>query len=562
MPTAWTAALAAALALACSAEQRADDSAPRSDGGAVAEGDAAGAPHAVPEVPASCAALTPESVYVSDRASYFFCQIRPRGIFMMKSAAGDIFSYSVGADGKFPVSTTRDLVNWTSVPADAEPRAATWWRASDPGIWPMEVIERGGRFYMFYAAYADETQRPPPPDCGNNRFIGLAISEDADGPFVDLGRPLMGGAPYSEGGVPWGQIRTVDPNPFVDDDGQVYLYWSKPGGCYKYDNPRLGPDTSESRIYGARLSADLRHLASDPVLLLRPDQDWEYRVTHKHVWNEAPQMLKQDGVYYLMYSANSYLTENYAVGYGRSASPLGPFAKYPENPILESVDGIGKAGHNSVITSPDGRDVYTSYQSLVGRFISRIGRRADGTLYASGPYADISADDGGVRFVPKPSGAPRTDADGNLLGLVYDHGRDAAVAASSVAPDGAGPEAVTDGEIGIRFRFAMYDWAADGDPASAWIELAWDEPRPIDVVALYPSGAVMPRAIASGTLALDDGTALDVTFPDDPKAPAVLVLGDQRGPRPVRSLRFSFRALRGDGAAALSEIAALGPPPP
>src|SRR5262249_47436222 len=152
------------------------------------------------------------------------------------------------------------------------------WDKKDPDVWPMEVIERGGKFYMFYAAVADPAKRPPPAGCANNHFIGLAIASNAEGPFVDIGRPLMEGTSFKEGTTSWADIRTLDPNPFVDNDGSVYLYWSKPGACYAYSNPRLGPNTNESHIYGAKLTPDLMHLATDPKLLLRPSQDWEYRV--------------------------------------------------------------------------------------------------------------------------------------------------------------------------------------------------------------------------------------------------------------------------------------------
>ena len=43
-----------------------------------------------------------------------------------------------------------------------------------------------------------------------------------------------------------------------------------------------------------------------------------------------------------MYSANHYKGENYAVGYATADSPLGPFTKAANNPILEK--NIDKGG--------------------------------------------------------------------------------------------------------------------------------------------------------------------------------------------------------------------------
>ena len=50
---------------------------------------------------------------------------------------------------------------------------------------------------------------------------------------------------------------------------------------------------------------------------------------------EGPSVLKKEGIYYLIYSANHFESKNYGVGYATSDSPMGPWKKYEENPILQ-----------------------------------------------------------------------------------------------------------------------------------------------------------------------------------------------------------------------------------
>ncbi|MFC5730985.1 MULTISPECIES: glycoside hydrolase family 43 protein [Nocardioides] len=499
--------------------------------------------------------------------SYLYCNKTPRANFVMKHSDGTYYSYASGGEDGFPVYTSPDLLTWTPVPADARPQGSDGqgggdgqdpdWLDADPRYWPPEVIERNGKFYMFYSAVASADSKPRTPSCQNNHFIGLAIADSPTGPFIDIGRPLMGGSGYNDAdGTPWGQTRTIDPNPFVDVDGTVYLYFTKPGRCYAYNGQR------ESRIFVAKLRSDLKQLASDPVMVLKPSQAWESQTSEDNIKNEAPAMLRRDDRYYLMYSANGFNDDSYAVGYAVSTSPTGPFNKFNRNPIISSVDGIEKAGHNHIIYSPDDRHVYTTYNTFEGKFLSRIDVRGDHTLYANGPYATIGSGTE-LRVAPKPSGAPIYDASGNQTNTVYDHAWKASATASSFVPDGRhGPHKVTDGEIGVQPRFASYDWQADGERAGAWVKLTWDAPRPVNTILIYPS-ADPNHAVSSGILRLNGATTIPVTFPSQPKAPAIIGPDQLGGQVSISELTFTVNgfASGATGNAALSDISVLGPPP-
>jgi GH43 family beta-xylosidase len=156
-----------------------------------------------------------------------------------------------------------------------------------------------------------------------------------------------------------------------------------------------GEGRHESHLYVVELNLDLISLRSEPLLLTRPEQEWELRSGPEWFWNEGPFVRKRNGKYYLMYSANFYAGRDYSVGYAVSESPTGPFVKAAHNPILFStIPEISGPGHNSVTTSPDGAELFIVYhihtdpQKPSGDrqvCIDRMGFREDGTIYVNGP---------------------------------------------------------------------------------------------------------------------------------------------------------------------------------
>ena len=97
--------------------------------------------------------------------------------------------------------------------------------------------------------------------------------------------------------------------------------------------------------------------------------EWESRsVTAREVnrrWTEGSVTFKKDGIYYMMYSANHFGGEHYAVGYATATSPLGPYRKADDNPILQKNTKLGGivtgTGHNSITYSPDGKEMFCVY---------------------------------------------------------------------------------------------------------------------------------------------------------------------------------------------------------
>ena len=61
---------------------------------------------------------------------------------------------------------------------------------------------------------------------------------------------------------------------------------------------------------------------------------------------EGPTVLKHQGLFYMIYSANDFRNPDYAVGYAISESPIGPWKKSERNPIIQGKHfGLSGRGH-------------------------------------------------------------------------------------------------------------------------------------------------------------------------------------------------------------------------
>jgi beta-xylosidase len=213
----------------------------------------------------------------------------------------------------FPILTSRDLFHWQYA-GDAF-TAPPDWSISD--WWAPSVVERGGLFYLFYGARSRS----------GTHCIGVATAPQPLGPFTD--RSIVGCG--DSGGTGY-----IDPAPLLYGSAG-FLYFS-------VDGPR-------HCISVLPLTDDLLHAAGPRRELFGVTQDWE-RGTVETV--EGPSPAIHDGLFYLFYSGNSWRGD-YGLGYAVSASPLGPFVKGPENPILHArVDRTGPGGGSVLVDSTGG----------------------------------------------------------------------------------------------------------------------------------------------------------------------------------------------------------------
>lgn len=319
-------------------------------------------------------------------------------------ADGRYYMYGTGGGAKdgFSTYSSADLINWEYEGQVYQGNTEDSWAIG--AFWAPEVYRVKDRYYMFFSAQ----WRDNPNDELENFRIGVAVADKPTGPFTEISdRPVF------DPGYP-----VIDANVFFDPDGKSYLYysrvaykhpvesevaeWARQKGWYE--------EIEESWVYGVELDPDFNGVVGEPVLLLRPPKkidneqaEWESRsVTSKEVnrrWTEGSYTFKEGDTYYIMYSANHFAGENYAVGYATAKSPLGPFTKASNNPVLQKNTGKGGnvtgTGHNSVTYSPDSSEMLCVYHGRTSEtgdervvFIDRMQILEDGRLVVHGPTTD------------------------------------------------------------------------------------------------------------------------------------------------------------------------------
>jgi hypothetical protein len=141
-----------------------------------------------------------------------------------------------------------------------------------------------------------------------------------------------------------------DPDLFIDDGGQAYMFWGS---------------SNVFPIRGKKLNKNQRFIVegkTTELFNLDPRRHgWErFGENHNDTvlggYIEGAWMTKHDGKYYLQYAAPGTEFNVYADGVYTSDNPLGPYIYASNNPVSYKPGGfINGAGHGSTILSNDGR---------------------------------------------------------------------------------------------------------------------------------------------------------------------------------------------------------------
>ena len=218
------------------------------------------------------------------------------------------YAYGTGgttAGEGFACFSSDDLKNWKreGQALSAADSYGEW------GFWAPEVyyIKSKKKFYMFYSA---------------EEHICVATSDSPAGPFrQEVKHPI------------W-EEKSIDTSLFIDDDGTPYLYFVRfTDGNVIWVAQKIKTETLSECI--------------------KAEEPWELLQAKVA---EGPSVLKKNGTYYLIYSANHYQNKGYGVGYATSESPMGPWIKYSKNPLLQGVEAIGLVGtgHGAPFQCKDG----------------------------------------------------------------------------------------------------------------------------------------------------------------------------------------------------------------
>lgn len=246
------------------------------------------------------------------------------------------FAYSTTSGGlNVPLLTSTNLHTWVSRAAtpdapmgDALPRTAAWsegveksdgrFRAS---TWAPSVARLGP--HRFRLAYATEVAGAP----GQLMCISIATATSAIGPFVD--RTTAPTVCPRNG--------AIDPQIYIAPTGRPWLVWKA--------------DLYPARLYTQPMNNAATRVTPGvrPTYLAKVRQPWEGRII------ENPAMIRYHKRFYLFYSANSYASTRYAIGYLICKSWKGDCRRPRKKPLLATGGAIAGPGGPAPFVDGRGR---------------------------------------------------------------------------------------------------------------------------------------------------------------------------------------------------------------
>ena len=231
--------------------------------------------------------------------------------------------YLTGTSGDsskgFTLLESTDMTHWTTAGQALTKGDQTF---GTKGFWAPQIVKWGdNKWVMAYTA---------------NEQVAIAWADKLSGPY----RQTTVGA--------WDDTENnIDPFIFRDDDGQCYLYH------VRFNNGNY--------IWVARV--DKTTLAIDRSSLrqcLQCTEKWENTGAYpSSPIMEGPTVIKHGSKYYLFYSANHFMSPDYSVGYAVADSPLGPWTKAKDSPIISrNIVGENGSGHGDFFLDDSGNPWY------------------------------------------------------------------------------------------------------------------------------------------------------------------------------------------------------------
>ena len=219
----------------------------------------------------------------------------------------------------FKTFSSKNLVSWKDEGVILDLKNDVSW--ADRNAWAPTMIEKKIRDNYKYFYYFTAAQQ-----------IGVAVSDNPTGPFVDSGKPLISSPPkeFTGGG------QEIDPDIFKDPfTGRYYLYW---GNGY---------------LACAELNEDMISFKENTIKLMTPDT----------TFREGVEVFCRNGIYYFLWSEGDTRSPNYRVRYAMSDRPMGKLTIPENNLILEknTEKEIYGTGHNCVIQNQNTDKWYIIY---------------------------------------------------------------------------------------------------------------------------------------------------------------------------------------------------------
>ena len=187
---------------------------------------------------------------------------------------GTYYLYGTGSEDGIAVAVSKDLKTWQW--PEEKPMYLALHKDDSYGeywFWAPELYKVGDKYLLYYSA---------------EEHICVAEGDSPLGPFRQKEQK------------PMREAKGIDNSLFIDKDGKPYLFW-------------VNFTESGLQSWVAELEEDCSTIIEgSEKLCIATSQEWEM------VWpsvNEGPFVLEHEGYYYLTYSANSYESPNYGLGY-------------------------------------------------------------------------------------------------------------------------------------------------------------------------------------------------------------------------------------------------------
>lgn len=227
----------------------------------------------------ACFAANPfiTSIYTADPAAHVWSDGR---LYVYPSRDIDP---PIGANlmDRYHVFSTSDMVNWRDEGEVLRASEIAW--SGPPGgfMWAPDCAYANGKYYMYFP-------HPSNPSGTNWNYtwkIGAATSLSPCRDFTPLTNYIEGVGGFS----------MIDPDPFIDSDGQAYLFYGGGGNCAV-----------------AKLNPDMVSIASPSVA-----------VTNLNDFHEGTWVFKRNGTYYLTYADNN--PSGNEMEYATATNVMGPW---------------------------------------------------------------------------------------------------------------------------------------------------------------------------------------------------------------------------------------------
>jgi beta-xylosidase len=235
---------------------------------------------------------------------------------------------------ELPMLKSFDFLSWELVGYALE-------RPPVPGncFWAPEIAYRDGEFYLYYSV----------GNADKGHHLRVATSENPDGPYRDLGYPLLNPAatPFA-----------IDASPFRDVDGNWYLFYAR-------DFLDSAADARPGTALVVSHLEDMVCLPEQFSTVMRARHDWQRYESNRPIYGsaydwhtlEGPFVVRHDSRYYCFYSGGNWQNDSYGVDWVVADHPLGPYEDSNDGTgprLLRTVTNkIIGPGHNSVVDGPD-----------------------------------------------------------------------------------------------------------------------------------------------------------------------------------------------------------------